>query len=565
MKTIPETEVIIIGAGPTGLMAASQLARFGIGFMIFDQKAKPLEESRAMVMTARSLEIYQQMGLEDVVFRKGLVVTDIRLFIDGENVVDTSVNEAGRGLTDFPYTFTLEQSANEHILYDTIRQHGREVLWNTSFVSLQQEGSGVLARLERNPGGEEVLVRAKYLIACDGGRSKVRQYLQCRFKGRTYRDNYFVADAQVSWDQPYNKLVSTVSRNNFFSFFPMYGGHRYRISGVLPAQFMGRRDVPFPDLEKVIRSTIQIPLKVEKVNWYTIYQLNNRCVDRLRVGDCFLAGDAAHVHSPAGGMGMNTGLQEAYNLAWKMALVLRGHAGERLLDSYHTERYPLARWLLRYSHRIYALLTSRNPLISWLRLHLPPLVMKRMAKKGGLGGSGSFRKASQIWYNYRDSPLSVHHSRQKLRFKAGDRFPYVMVWGNGQTQSCYRLLTEAKFHLVIVEDQARMVQDNPVLPPLIPPQLKAVIKILQLPLSTEWELLGLKTTLYILVRPDHYIAMISDKLDDDQLSLYFDKLTEVDPVFQWIPFYYNLSWIRTICAGFPKISFLIFRIKTIFF
>ncbi|SEB04884.1 FAD-dependent monooxygenase [Pedobacter hartonius] len=548
MKNILETEVIIIGAWPTGLMAASQLARFGIGFMIFDHKADPSEESRAMVMTARSLEIYQQMGLEDVVFRKGLMFKDIRLFIDGENIVDLSVDEAGRGLTDFPYTFTLEQSANENILYDTIRQHGKEVFWNTSFVSLEQDKLGVIARLDRNPGGEEVSVRAKYLIACDGGRSSVRRYLQCGFKGKTYRDNYFVADARVTWDQPYNKLVSTVSRKNLFSFFPMYGGHRYRISGVLPAQFTGRKDVPFSDLERMIRSTIQIPLEVEQVNWYTVYQLNNRCVDQLRVGNCFLAGDAAHVHSPAGGMGMNTGLQEAYNLAWKMALVLRGHAGERLLDSYHTERYPFAQWLLKYSHRIYALLTSRNPVISWLRLHLPPLVMKRMAKKGGFGGSGSFKKASQIWYNYRDSPLSFHDSHQKLQFKAGDRFPYIMVWGNDLTQSCYHLLTEAKFHLVIVEDQTRMVQDHPVLPPLVPPQLEAVIKVLHLPLSAEWELLGLKTTLYLLVRPDNYIAMISDDLNDDQLLLYFDKLKEVDPVFQWIPFYYNLSWVRTISA-----------------
>jgi 2-polyprenyl-6-methoxyphenol hydroxylase-like FAD-dependent oxidoreductase len=519
-----KTEVLIVGAGPTGLMAACQLARFGVDFIIVDIKSKPTDQSKAMTVTARSLEIYQQMGLSDAVFQSGRIVPDISLLIAGQDAVNLTFNKGGKGLTDFPYSFTLEQSANEKILYDYLKGQDKDVLWNTSFIDMVQYKDGVSCRLKMSTGQEDLLT-ARYLIASDGSGSSVRRVLKYEFKGKTYKQRFFIADSRVLWEQTPQRLISTVSRSNFFSFFPMYADQNYRVSGVVPEAFADQENVSFDEIEKVIRSTIQVPFEIAEVHWFSVYRLHNRCVKKFRAGNCFLAGDAAHVHSPAGGQGMNAGLQEAYNLAWKMSLVLRNYASQRLLDTYHMERYPFAKWLLGFTDRIFTVLVSRNPLISCLRVQLAPLLMKRMAKQKEGGGASGFKKFSQIWYGYRKSPLSVQDTRQRLGFRAGDRFPYVMTAGNGKTQSCYHLLTEAKFHLVIIEEELNRVADKAP-GQLLAPQLAPIVKVLRLPLSMEWEALGLSTQLYILVRPDNYIAMISDHLNERKLSAYFCRLKD---------------------------------------
>ncbi|WP_394772002.1 FAD-dependent monooxygenase [Mucilaginibacter sp.] len=507
------TDIIIIGAGPTGLMAACQLARFGVDLIIIDAKGGTTPESRAILVTARSMEIYQQMGLSDEVLAQGEYIRDLSIYINGKEKVGFSLGKAGNGLTDFPYLQSFEQSKNESLLYEQLKKMDRDVLWRTELVDLEQSAEGVTVKLQDLVTKKHLEVRAKYLIGCDGASSTVRQQLKCKFEGRTYENKFFVADTRINWAQPAHRIVASTSRTNFCAFFPMYDKESYRVLGTLPRNFYNREDIVFEDIESVVRSTIGIPLQFKMVNWFSVYKLHQRCVESFAVNRCFLAGDAAHIHSPAGGQGMNTGLQDAYNLSWKLWMVLAGTAGESLLSTYHAERYPFAKWLLTFTDRIFGFMTGDHLFFHLLRKHLLPFIFKIVSISPRIK-KRIFRTLSQTWYAYEGSLLSVH-SKQSLTFKAGDRFPYVRIDHKGELISCYNLLTAAKFHLVCIGADSNGNNDG------IPKALVPLIQPVNLPSSPGWLKLGVKKKLYILVRPDNYIGLISDRMDDNSLEKYF--------------------------------------------
>lgn len=508
------TQVIIIGAGPTGLMAACQLARFNIDFIIIDTKPAPTHESRAMLVTARSMEIYQQMGIVDIVLQQGNVISKFAIYMNGREKAALKTAEAGSGLTDFPNLQAFEQFKNEEMLYEQLKTTGHDVLWRTSFVSFEQNKDLVLANLyDKSDPFRKITVKASYILACDGASSIVRQQLGLNFAGGTYQNKFFVADVQLNWHQALNKLIASLSRANFCAFFPMYGDNNYRILGTLPESFASTDDVSFDDLKEVIANNIKLPLNIEKLNWFSVYKLHHRCIDKFRLNRCFLLGDAAHIHSPAGGQGMNTGLQDAHNLAWKLALVLQDTAGEKLLDTYHDERHPFAQWLMKFTDNIFAFMTGRNWVIYQLRAHLLPYILQFVLSKKWIARR-IFRILSQIWYSYKKSPLSLQFIKQKLRFSAGDRCPYVMTEIDGKLQSIYHLLTEAKFHLLYIGGSL----DSDYLPG----HLKPYIKIVNLPLNEGWQKLGVKSDLYLLIRPDNYIGLMSDEISPALITGYFD-------------------------------------------
>jgi 2-polyprenyl-6-methoxyphenol hydroxylase-like FAD-dependent oxidoreductase len=344
------TKVIIIGAGPTGLMAACQLARFDCDFIIIDQKAGPTRESRAMIVTLRSLEIYQQLGLISELLIKSKPIPDLSLFIDGRQRAGFSLKDAGKSLTAFPEFQAFEQCKNEQLLNRHLQDSGRRVCWNATFKSLQQQGNKIIVQALQANGGTvmPVTIEADYLLACDGASSPVRHALRIDFHGKTYQNKFFVADVHINWRHPAKQIIAAPARHNFCAFFPMFGDHAYRILGTLPKSFHNRTINNFADLRPVISQAAKIPMRIGQVNWLSIYHLHHRCIQNFRNGNCFLLGDAAHIHSPAGGQGMNTGLQDAHNLAWKLALVSSQQAGNRLLDTYHAERHPFALWLLKF-------------------------------------------------------------------------------------------------------------------------------------------------------------------------------------------------------------------------
>ncbi|HMI77962.1 MAG TPA: FAD-dependent monooxygenase [Ferruginibacter sp.] len=508
---VKQYDVIIIGAGPTGLMAANQLARYDIDLLIIDSKAGPTDQSRAIVITARSMEIYQQMGISGTAIEEGRFITDFAIFSAGKEKATAHVGEFGKGQTDFSYLLAFEQSKNEKLLVKNLGRYNKEVCWNTELINIVQQTGSVEVDLKNvsQPGAATEKISAKYIIGCDGASSVVRHLFNFSFKGGTYEKQFYVVDTKLKWAEGFNKLILCPSRKNFCGFFPMAGSNTHRIIGTVPKELNDGREIVFDDLEKTIKKTVGFPMEIEKVNWFSVYKLHHRSVDTFSKGNIFLAGDAAHIHSPAGGQGMNTGLQDAYNLSWKLALVIKKIAGEKILTTYNEERLPFAQWLLKFTDRFFGMMTSSNMMISWVRNNIIPLLLKFFFKKNFIKKT-MFRTLSQIQWSYEDCSLSKNISAQKLKFKAGDRLPYILINTGQEKESIYKKLTAPAFHLLMIGDATAVINES------------EFVKAISLGME-EWKPVGVMKPLYILVRPDNYIGLVADEMDNETLRKYLHE------------------------------------------
>ena len=499
-------DVIIVGAGPTGLMAAVQLARYHINFLIIDGKSGPTEQSRAIVMTARSMEVYQQLGISDTAIEQGKFIEDFSIYVKGKEKATAHIGEFGKGKTDFSYMLAFEQSKNEKLLFEKLNSYGQTVSWNTELIKLVKNNELFEVDVKHFDGTEEK-ISAKYIIGCDGARSVVRHSFDFSFKGGTYENHFYVADAVLKWDKDPNTLILCPSRKEFCGFFPLGGNNSHRIIGTIPNALNNKPDIDFKDMETSIREAVVFPMEIEKINWFSIYKLHHRSVQKFNDGNCFLAGDAAHIHSPAGGQGMNTGLQDAYNLTWKLALVIKGIATEKLLATYNEERLPFAKWLLKFTDRAFTIMTSSNIFISWVRNTIIPLFAKFFLGKPSVR-SIMFDSVSQLRWSYTECSISQNSSSQKLKFNSGDRLPYILL--GQEKQSVYTLLTAPVFHLLVIGEIKPILEPN------------EMIKIIPLGME-EWKEKGVTKPLFVLVRPDNYIGLIADEMNDSILRNYLQQ------------------------------------------
>jgi len=500
------TEVVIVGAGPTGLMAANQFARFGIDFIIIDSKDAPTIQSRAIAVTARSLEIYQQMGLSETVLEQGAKINSFNIYSDGKKKAEVKIGEIGVGLSDFHYLFAFEQSKNEELLSQNLIASNHQVLWNTEFIELKEHPDSIEVFAKQN--NEPLIISAQYLIACDGAKSPIRRQLNFRFDGGTYENKFFVADVVMNWSLEYDRLVITPSEKNFCGFFPLKGDKCYRVLGTLPKTFHDNEDIAFKDIEKVIIQTLGLDVSFEKVNWFSVYKLHHRCVDKFNKGRVFLAGDSAHIHSPAGGQGMNTGLQDAYNIAWKLAFVLKKYANEKLLETYNEERLPFAKWLLRFTDRAFSVMTSDNWFVAKSRKYIGLNVVGVLVSMEFVK-SRIFKTVSQIRYSYQGKTLSAPKmTTQKLGFKTGDRLPFIK-------DNYFESFKDASFHLLHISNSTIEIPLTLEMKEIFPFPVKQVENKLE-----QWKPFGVKSELFILLRPDNYIALISDTFDRAKIQKY---------------------------------------------
>ncbi|MET0207945.1 MAG: FAD-dependent monooxygenase, partial [Burkholderiaceae bacterium] len=348
-------DVLIVGAGPTGLMLANQLARQGLRPTIIDRHAGPSRETRALGVQARTLEIYAQLGLVDRALALGRQGAGANLWAQGRRLARVPLGDAGRHLTPYPYILVLGQDDNERILGDRLREQGVAVQWNCELVGLEQSRDHVVATLAGADGRTRAL-RAAWVAGCDGARSAVRERCGIGFPGAPYEHVFFVADVEMTGTMVADEVNVHLWKEGFHLLFPMRGEQHWRIVGIVPPP-LRRDDVRFEEMLPSIREALGT-IHVRTCSWFSTYRIHHRAAERFRDGRCFLLGDAAHIHSPVGAQGMNTGLQDAYNLAWKLALVTSGRANTTLLDSYEAERIPVARRLLITTDRAFALIVS---------------------------------------------------------------------------------------------------------------------------------------------------------------------------------------------------------------
>jgi 2-polyprenyl-6-methoxyphenol hydroxylase-like FAD-dependent oxidoreductase len=409
-------EVLIVGAGPTGLALALWLARLGVSVRIVDKTSEPGTTSRALVVHARTLEFFRQLGIADEALAAGLKFAGINLWSRGRQRAHVELGDVGRGQTPFPHVLILGQDRTEALLIEHLERAGVKVERDTQLLSFGDEGSRVVARL-KGPAGEG-RCEAAWLAGCDGAHSTVREGLKVGFPGGTYEHIFYVADIHGRAPAGLGDLNLALDESDFLAIFPLPGEGNARLVGTVRDDATRKE----PTWEDVSHKVIEhLRLEVDRVNWFSTYHVHHRVASHFRRGRTFLLGDAAHIHSPVGGQGMNTGIGDAVNLAWKLAMVAGGRAPESLLDTYETERIAFARRLVATTDRAFVFVIRDGPIARFVRLHVIPGVLPAMMKIEFVRRF-FFRTVSQIEIEYRSSALSQGHA---ARVHGGDRLPWV--------------------------------------------------------------------------------------------------------------------------------------------
>src|SRR5215813_14396821 len=280
MMTI-NTDVLVIGAGPTGLCLACQLLRYGIDFVIVEKKEAITPYSKAIGVHARTLEIFDQIGLADEAVRQGTLAQSARLLIDGDVRGELKFGDVGRGMSPFPFVLMLEQSKTERLLYDYVQNHQKDVLWRSELQSFSQDASGIAARVKTGDDAIQT-ISARYIIGCDGPGSFVRQDLGLTFEGSTFERIFYVADAQVDWQFTHDTLHACFSPDSFVVFFPLKGEKRYRIVGVFPEEFnKDEGDILYQEIEERINTETKLNLDIHDVEWFSTYKVHVRHVNKF--------------------------------------------------------------------------------------------------------------------------------------------------------------------------------------------------------------------------------------------------------------------------------------------
>ncbi len=514
MNPPPVVEVLIVGAGPTGLMLANQLARRGIRALIIDRHAGPSLQTRALGVQARTLEIYAQLGIVGRALELGKRGDGANIWADGRRMARVPLGETGRGVTPYPYILILGQDDNERIMGERLRDWDMAVQWNTELVGVAQAPDHVAATL-RQPDGTTREIRAAWVAGCDGARSAVRELNRIDFPGAPYEHVFFVSDTEVTGGMVPDELNVYLWRKGFHLFFPMRGKDHWRVVGILPEHLRGRDDLKFDDVMPSVRGEAGEVLNFKACSWFSTYRIHHRSAARFREGRCFLLGDAAHIHSPVGAQGMNTGLQDSYNLAWKLALVVGGKADARLLDSYEEERIPVARRLLETTDRAFMLIVNDSWLVGLFRTQ----VLARIAAFAlGLARVRrfAFRSVSQTGIHYRQSALSQTAGGLPAGApQPGDRFPWLQLrlQPGGTVDDLFRKLDDLHFHLLVFGQPVSSLNIAPELLQVhaIPsnPDNEAELKRARIP--------GIS---FYLVRLDGHIGLAGTKLEVDKVEHY---------------------------------------------
>lgn len=421
--------VLIVGAGPTGMTAALELSRLGVAVRLIDKvpppppdAPPPAERSRAIGVQARTLELMEMRGLSDALLRSGHPTAGASVYSGGRRVLHVDFSRID---SPYPYLLFVSQMETERILREAIEARGVSIERGVELVGFAQDAlahdpSPVKAVL-RHPDGSLEEAQAPWLIDAEGAHSAVRATLDLPFVGRTRDDSYALGDVRLDGDLAEDDFHVSSTEHGFMGLFPL-GHRRFRVIATVPPAMVRKDTVPsMADLQAIYDERSPVPGRLSDLRWSSWFRINSRMVEKLRMGRLLLGGDAAHIHSPAAGQGMNTGIQDMINLAWKLALVMEGQAREALLDTYEQERLPVQRNVLRNTERVTDVMSSRRPIVRALLRHLAP----RLGRARPVQRIVPYR-ISQIAIGYRRSPLSAHHGRAGL-LRAGDRVPDAPV------------------------------------------------------------------------------------------------------------------------------------------
>ncbi len=538
-------DVLIVGAGPVGLTLAAELARHDVPFRIIDKNNSISQESRAVGVQARTLEMLADMGIISEFFSRGHRLNGMRMFSDGKPLLSMNTN-----YIDSPYNcvLALPQSETESILVGHLANLEKEVERGVELVSLEQETEHVNVVIAYDDHQEAL--QAKYIVGCDGAHSQVRKSIGLEFAGTQFPEQWLNGDVYADFSSDPNYVHVYYHGNSVLAIIPI-NAKRLRIISNYRQHHPEENQQGQPtvaELQTLIEryipdSTIQLGDAV----WLNEFGIHFRNAQSMRKQRVFLAGDAAHIHSPVGGQGMNTGMQDVYNLAWKLSLVFKGKAKQALLDSYEAERLPVAKEVISNTNRFTKLITLTNPVLRYLRNCLLPLLFRNKKIHHAI-----VNNLAELNINYRKSILvdedwligKKHPST--LRLPAGDRAPDapLTLMPSQQASSIHRALQGPQFNLLLFQgkqDLSENIEKFMALAEQIKQQAGEFINIHFILHQDSQQLqaygkiyldknnqahkryFSKKSSVY-LIRPDGYISYRACPISIDSLLIYWDKL-----------------------------------------
>lgn len=499
-----DTEILIVGAGPTGLVLALWLHRLGVRARLIDKAPAPGMASRALGIQARTLEFYRQLGIADAVVARGLEFTAANFWARGRHAARAAFGAMGKGISPYPYMLILPQDAHERLLIEALAGLGVQVERGSELLEVEQGAGRIVARLRRADGTEE-RCETLYLAGCDGAHSRVRAAIGANFPGGTYAHRFYVADVVAHGPVTNGELHVALDDEDFLGVFPMQGEGHVRLVGTVKQQ---ADDAPAPQWADVQGTVLRrLGIEVAQVNWFSTYHVHHRVAAPWRQGGTFLLGDAAHLHSPVGAQGMNTGIADATNLGWKLAAVLQGHAAPALLESFEAERIPFARRLVATTDRMFTLATSPGLVARILRTQLLPRAMA-LATASPTVRRFMFRTLSQTALHYRASPVSEGKAGG---IHAGDRMPWVPFGGADNFAPLAALDWQLHLHGTAPAALAEAASTRG-------------LALHAFPWSPAAAAAGLAKDALYLVRPDGYVGLADQTADPARLGAYLDRL-----------------------------------------
>jgi 2-polyprenyl-6-methoxyphenol hydroxylase-like FAD-dependent oxidoreductase len=559
-----DPDILVVGAGPTGLTLAVELARREVPFRIIDREAERTKTSRAIGTQARTVEVFRVMGIPEAALEPAARPRALRFAERDRTLARISL---GDDLTGAPRLISMDESDTERVLEQRLEQLGGRVDRSTQLLGFRVEGERVTATLQ-GPGGASEL-ETRFLVGADGAHSTVRHEAGIGFAGAAYPERFLLADLDLDWDLPHDEGHIWIGDDGLVAAIPLPGERRYRVIVPLPAAYAAKEYQSEAEIaaeaEVFLGQRTGMPLRrVGDPVWASAFRIQRRQADRYRLGPVFLAGDAAHVHSPVGGQGMNTGIQDAFNLGWKLALAARDQAAPGLLDTYQAERHPIARSVLRGTHLGTRLFLAQNPLMRAVREQAVPAIV----------GIAPIRRrilaaVSQLTIGYRGSFLSVDADdreaargwlhRDALGLRAGDRVPDVTLIDADSSEpvAIFDLISEGWSLLIFPGDKAtaettgalervdRLVRDavgdavNPFLVVGTATTGGAAETVLIDPARKVANLFGARQGLVALVRPDGYLGYRGRLEQQGELASYLARvfamrLRDAETTREWL-------------------------------
>jgi 2-polyprenyl-6-methoxyphenol hydroxylase-like FAD-dependent oxidoreductase len=511
-------DVIVVGAGPVGLVAGCELARRGVGVRVIDKLAQPTDQSRAIAVHARSLDMFDRMGIVDELLGTGVEAIAMQLYAGGRKLFRIPFGEVDSA---FPFTLTTAQTETERVLGEHLQSLGVTVERGAELVGLSQDDDGVHLTLQTDGSTEQV--SASWVIGADGAHSTVRKLVGTKFAGSFVGERFLLGDVDAEHSLDLDSMHTFFAPDGPVVVLPMRDGRMRFLAEVHDAPGTPMNMNPTQDeLQEIVDRRIG-GIRLLGSHWLTSFEIHHARVPAYRWGRVFLAGDAAHIHSPAGGQGMNTGMQDVFNLAWKLAAVVNGDAGDTLLDSYQAERAPVADSVITFTDRL-----TKAGTLSGAPRRIRDVVV-RMLSRIPAARRVMAETAEEVNVAYKDSPIAVGRRLKHAKVVAGQHVPHAtdeavqkqLRAACGPQTFGHVVMTVAGGHVAPAAGGPGQVQ---VLVSTDDAPVAGYDAVVADPKSVVAHRFGLKNGGRVVIRPDGYIGAIAELDDTTTVADYFAKI-----------------------------------------